>query len=427
MVSCTEAAVSGFFNKCFVLCVDFQNRLPGFHPEWSRRRLNQAGAVFSMTRIFFLILCLGFVAACDGGGGDVLQAPTTDGTDGDTDGDGTTDETPISSDRGTPDLPPGTTNPTPNSQIVRREEQDEETGGGYATNISYLNDEGQDEFFVDNIAFDGNNVYTRGDPVTGVAQLGSFAVYEGAESTEDPVTGTTLRTFTYRAIYGRSTTGQTEFAIVRSGSYVDYGFGGFVYQRNGFDDDGNEVRLVLPDEGDASYTGDYAGIRVFTGRGGLEYVEGDAEMIVDFKDFNDGNRGVALFVSNRRLYDINGTEITREYLDALGRGDEADDGTTTRSLVLDTDADGNPVLPRIRPVISPDDADSNGEIASEIFEIAEFDNGETIESGEGTYYAIISGEDAGEIVGVLVMTGNDPRYDDSTTYQETGGFIVYRQ
>ncbi len=106
MVSCTEAAVFGFFNKCSVLCVDFQNRLPDFHPEWSRRRPNQAGAVFSMTRIFFLILCLGFVAACDGGGGDVLQAPTTDGTDGDTDGDGTTDETPISSDRGTPDLPP---------------------------------------------------------------------------------------------------------------------------------------------------------------------------------------------------------------------------------------------------------------------------------------------------------------------------------
>lgn len=380
-----------------------------------------------MTRILLLILCLGFVAACESGGGDVLKSPTTGGGTGGGGTDGGTGETPIESDRGTPDLPPGTTNPTPNSQIVRREEQDEETGGGYATNIRYLNDQGQDEFFVDNIAFDGNNIYTRGDPVTGVAQLGSFAVYEGAETTEDPVTGTTLRTFTYRAIYGRSTNGETEFAIVRSGSYVDYGFGGFVYQRNGFDDDGNEVRLVLPDDGDARYTGDYAGIRVFTGRGGLEYVEGDAEMIVDFKDFNDGNRGVALFVSNRRLYDINGTEITRAYLDALGRGDEADDSASTRSLLLETDADGNPVLPRIRPVISPDDADSNGEIASEIFEIAEFDNGETLESGEGTYFAIISGEDAGEIVGVLVMTGNDPRFDDSTTYQETGGFIVYRQ
>ena len=36
-----------------------------------------------MTRILLLILCLGFVAACDSGGGDVLQSPTTgEGTDG---------------------------------------------------------------------------------------------------------------------------------------------------------------------------------------------------------------------------------------------------------------------------------------------------------------------------------------------------------
>ncbi len=378
-----------------------------------------------MTRLLILILCLGFVAACESGGGDVLQNPTTDGgTDGS--GGGTTDETPIDSVRGTPDLPPGTTNPSPNSQIVRREERDEETGGGYATNIRYLNDEGQDEFFVDNIAFDGNNVYTRGDPVTGVAQLGSFAVYEGAETTTDPVTGTTLRTFTYRAIYGRSTNGETEFAIVRSGSYVDYGFGGFVYQRNGFDDDGNAVRLVLPDEGDARYTGDYAGIRVFTGRGGLEYVDGDAEIIVDFKDFNEGNRGVALFVSNRRIYDINGTDVTRDYLTALERGDQSGDGTSNRTIIPETDDEGNPVLPTIRPVISPDDADANGEVAGEVFEITEFDNGDVLESGEGTYYAIISGDDAGEIVGVLVMTGDDPRFTDST-YQETGGFIVYRR
>lgn len=149
-------------------------------------------------------------------------------------------------------------------------------------------------------------------------------------------------------------------------------------------------------------------------------------MFIDFKDFNDGNRGVALFVNNRRLYDINGTEVTGEYIDALARGDESEDGTTTRSLVTDTDADGNPVLPRIRPVISPDDADANGEVAGEVFEIAEFDNGEVSESGEGTYYAIISGEGAGEVVGVLVMTGNDPRFAGGT-YQETGGFIVYRQ
>lgn len=428
MVSCTEVAVLLFFAPTRAQCVDFQLTPPDFRMRGRTEDQKLAGAVSFMTRILFLILCLGFVAACDSGGGDVLRAPTTgDGTGTDADGDGTPDETPITSDRGTPELPPGTTNPTPNNQIVRREARDDEDGGGFATNIQYLNDQGQDEFFVDNIAFDGDNVYTRGDPVTGVAQLGSFAVYEGAETTEDPVTGTTLRTFTYRAIYGRSTNGETEFAIVRSGSYVDFGFGGFVYQRNGFDDDGNAVRLVLPEEGDARYLGDYAGIRVFRGRGGLEYVEGDAEIFVDFKDFNDGNRGVALFVNNRRLYDINGTEITRAYLDALGRGDAAGDDSTTRSLIPEMDAEGNPVLPAIRPVISPDDADANGEIAGEVFEIAQFDNGDTIESGEGTYFAIVSGEDAGEIVGVLVMTGDDPRFDNEVTYQETGGFIVYRQ
>lgn len=389
-----------------------------------------------MTRILFLILCLGFVAACDSGGGDVLQAPTDEATDPDG-GDGSDggDETPIDSDGRTPELPPGTSNPTPNTEIVRREARDDGTGGGYATNIRYLNDEGQDEFFVDNIAFDGNNIYTRGNPVTGVAQLGSFAVYEGAESTEDPITGESLRTFVYRAVYGRSTNGATEFAIVRSGSYVDYGFGGFVYQRNGLDDDGNQVRLVLPSEGDARYLGDYAGIRVFDGRGGLEYVAGQAEMFVDFKDFNNGQRGVALFVNNRRLYDIEGNEVTTEYLAALSAngsgggsfGDLIDDdgGSDEIALVVDRDEEGNPVLPRIRPVISPDDADANGEISGEVAAAALFEDGTRTTTGEGTYYAIVSGDNAEEIVGVLVMTGDDPRFA-GTSYQETGGFIVYR-
>lgn len=393
-----------------------------------------------MTRILFLILFTGFLAACDSGGGDVLQTPTDQGgTDGGggTDGDG--DETPINSDRGSPELPPGTSTPTPNTSIVRREARDDETGGGFATNIEYRNDEGQDEFFVDNIAFDGDNIYTRGDPVTGVAQLGAFAVYEGAETAEDPVTGGTVDTFTYRAIYGRSTSGATEFAIVRSGSYVDFGFGGFVYQRNGFDNDGNPVTLVLPNEGDARYLGDYAGMRIFEGRGGLEYVQGQAEMFIDFKDFNNGQRGVALFVRDRRLYDIQGNEITTQYLEALnntggGTGggglfgdlDGGDGDEDSPTLIVDRDADGNPVLPTIRPVISPDDADANGEIAGEIFEVADFDDGSSNETGEGTFYAILSGDGADEVVGVLVMTGDDPRFDGST-YQETGGFIIYRQ
>lgn len=399
------------------------------------------GAVHFMTRILSLILCLGLVAACDAGGGDVLQTPTDDASPPATDG-GSDDETPISGDGRTPELPPGTETPTPDTTIVRREALNEENGGGYATNIVYRNDEGQDEFIVDNIAFDGNNVYSRGDPVTGVAQLGPYAVYEGAEQTTDPVTGATLNTFTYRAIYGRSVTGETEFAIVRSGSYIDYGFGGFVYQRNAVDSNGDEVSLILPNEGDARYLGDYAGLRIFDGRSGFEYVQGDAEMRIDFKDFNDGQRGVALFVSNRRLFDAAGNDITRQYLEALntsgggsgGSGifgdvlDSADgqNNSGSRNIILGTDADGNFVLPSINPIISPDDADANGEIAGEMQEITVFDDGTTEITGEGTYFAIMSGADAGEVVGVLVLEGDDPRVD-GTTYQETGGFVVYRQ
>lgn len=389
-----------------------------------------------MTRNLLLILCLGLVAACDSGGGSVLQE--NEETDGG--GTGGENENPIDGDGRTPSLPPGTVNPTPDNSIVRREERSESGGGGFATNIQYRNDQGQDEFIVDNIAFDGNNVYTRGDPVTGVAQLGPFAVYEGAETTTDPVTGTTLNTFTYRAIYGRSTTGETEFAIVRSGSYIDYGFGGFIYQRNSEDFDGNSVSLVLPDEGDAYYLGDYAGIRVFQGRSGLEYVQGQAEMLVDFKDFNDGNRGVALFVNDRRLFDISGNDVTEAYLTALatnggGTGGglfgglddlDDDDGSSSANLIVSRDADGNVVLPRIRPEITPEIADANGEIVGGIQEIATFDDGSSQSISEGTYYAIMSGQTVGEIVGVLVIEGDDPRVS-GTRVQETGGFVVYRQ
>jgi len=184
-------------------------------------------------------------------------------------------------------------------------------------------------------------------------------------------------------------------------------------------------------------------MRIFSGRSGFEYVQGDAEMRVDFKDFNDGQRGVALFISNRRLFDAAGNDVTREYLDALnasggGSGggglfgdltdgfDDQDGDSTGPSLIVSTDANGNPVLPNINPVISPDDADANGEIAGEIFEVSAYDDGTTQNTGEGTYYAIMSGADAGEVVGVLVLEGDDPRVDGNT-YQETGGFIVYRQ
>jgi len=45
--------------------------------------------------------------------------------------------------------------------------------------------------------------------------------------------------------------------------------------------------------------------------------------------------------------------------------------------------------------------------------------------GQGQFYALMAGEDASEIVGVVVVEVQDPRFDDVST-QESGGFIVYR-
>ena len=47
----------------------------------------------------------------------------------------------------------------------------------------------------------------------------------------------------------------------------------------------------------------------------------------------------------------------------------------------------------------------------------------------GTYYGVIAGDTTtnpgGEIVGVIVVESDDPRYQ-GVTAQETGGFILYR-
>jgi len=255
-----------------------------------------------MNRIAIFLVALSLVAACENTGSnpfdDDEDVATDPGAPGGPDAPGDPDANPIESGF---DRPPGTAQPTPNTAIVRIEPSDED-GGGIASGFAYNSDD--DTFFVDGLAFDGgDNIYRRGgrrDPAGAVisanalGSIGPFAVYESPETSTDPLTGNQVGTFTYRALYGQSTSGQTEFAIVRTGSYIDYGFGGFIYQRNQTDAAGNNMRLVLPTEGDAEYRGDYAGIVVFKGAQGLNYTSGSAQMIVDFKDFNDGQNGVAL-------------------------------------------------------------------------------------------------------------------------------------
>lgn len=316
----------------------------------------------------------------------------------------------------------GTANPTPSGEIERYEAKTE-SGGGTAISYEYQNDTGQDEFYVDNLPFDADNTYARGTSVSSVGPTSAFQVYESDPTTVDPVTSNTVGTFSYRAIYGKSTSGKVQFAIVRSGNYVDYGFGGFIYKRNALDDSGNSAGLVLPTctgSCQADFEGDYAGLRVFNGAGGLEYVQGDAQLKVDFEDFNSSKTGAVLYIRNRRLFDINGNDITAAYLTAL----EADDtsSTVTNSEVLAG------FLPNLVSAVDENAADANGEVTASVSsQVSDSDGGvSTLDSGN--FYAIMAGAGAAqEVVGVVVVEQSDPRFDSTATAQETGGFILYRQ
>ena len=284
---------------------------------------------------------------------------------------------------------------------LSRSEEPGTAGGGYVEDVRY--DRRSDTFFVDNLAFDGDNVYNRDSDVPLLSDAGSrtrYRVFEGDETVIDPTDGDSITQFEYRAIYGesrnRAANGQpaTSFAIVRTGSYVDFGFGGFVYERNGGVD--------LPTTGQAIYAGDYAGLRTFSGGnapGGMEYTTGEARVAVDFRDFNEG-RGVRGQITDRRAFDMEGNRI------ATGTGE------------------GDLQLPDLIFDVGPGTVEANGELSNGIRSYRNTAEGqENYETG--TYYAIISGQNAQEIVGIVVVESDDPRFEDVRA-QETGGFIVYR-
>ena len=319
--------------------------------------------------------------------------------------DTTTSTTTVPVNTSTLSLPPGTTDPSAGVSIYRYEERDA-NGSGYAEAISY--DSVNDRFYVDNLAFDGDNFYERDDLTP---SIGPFKVYENDSFLNDPSTGTPINQFQHKAIYGVSTSGQTEFAIVRSGQYADYGFGGFLYQRN--------AGVTLPTSGQAYYSGQYAGIRDFLSRGGLEFVVGDAVMAIDFSDFNDGS-GVRGQISNRRVFDINGGNITQSIIDAINSsGIDPADPASTPTYASITE------LPMLSFLIGPGVADANGEMTGSLNSQLGQSTGASVIFESGTYYAMVAGANAEEIVGIIVVTSTDPRYSGVTT-RETGGFVVYR-
>lgn len=341
-----------------------------------------------------VLFALLLVAACDGN--PFVESTDNGGGSGGGTGGGTGggDDTGggIDSDRV---LPPGTASPSPATNIFRREARNTDNGNGFAEGIRY--NAADDTFFVDGLAFDGANTYQRGTPV---GQLGPFAVYEADAIYNDDRTGAPINQFGHRAVYGVSTSGNTEFALVRTGAYTGYGFGGFVYQRTG--------SVTLPTSGQATFSGDYAGLRDFSNAGGLEYTRGAMTVDIDFNDFNDGY-AVKGRVENRSIFDLNGNDITATVLAALS------DKTDRQQTQLPT------LLFRVGPGV----LDLNGEILGTLDSTVVDGSGRATRFEDGNYYAVISGDQANEMVGVIVVTSADPRID-GVTARETGGFILYR-
>ena len=359
-----------------------------------------------MNKLSAIILASFLLAGCDGNPfstDDVIIDDETDIIDDDDDGN------PIASDRV---LPPGTSSPTPQTGIFRREARGTGAfhGNGYANNISYDSD--SDTFHVQGLAFD--DIQPQGTPYNRAAgvNLGTrFAAYEAPAFVPDDITEAPIGQYQHRAIYGVSASGDTELAIVRTGSYTGYGFGGFIYQRN------NDV--VLPTQGQAVYTGQYAGLRDFNGAGGLEYTTGNMEVSIDFGGFSDNCTGarctdaVRGYVRDRQVYDLAGTNITSGILDAINAEDNA-------NLIQ---------LPTLVFAVGPGVMDANGEITGTVDSTFTDNEGRTIRLDNGNYYAIMSGDHTsgagGEIVGIIVVESSDRR-NEGVTVRETGGFIVDR-
>lgn len=326
-------------------------------------------------------------------------------------------------------LPPGTTSPSPGTGIKRFEPKststsDGDSGNGYVREVSY--DSTNDTFKVDNLGFDGNNVFDRATPgslnnVPG--NRGTYALFDGKPSLPDTITGQPIDQLQYRAIYGVSndTAGSVKFAIVRTGSYVDYGFGGFIYSRAGgvtlpAEGSGSSEEFLTSGaknpayRGQARYTGKVAGLRDFKGAGGMEMSTADMTMAIDFDDFNDGN-AVSGTIFNRQIYDLAGNDVTQTVLDAL----DTETGRTNNALPV--------ILFKIGPGVMND----NGEIVGKLNSNYVDSGGKSVSFEEGKYYAMVSGDNAAgqQVVGVYVVEGDDLR-SDGVTVRETGGFILQR-
>jgi hypothetical protein len=123
-------------------------------------------------------------------------------------------------------------------------------------------------------------------------------------------------------------------------------------------------------------------------------------------------------ISNRRILDLNGTDITAQVLTAMDLRYDPDD-----------EAPDLTQLPTLRFRVGPNAIDANGEIRgfldSTVVDYRSDGPPSVITYETGNYYAIVAGPNADEVVGIIVIESLDPAFTN-VTVRETGGFILYR-
>jgi len=222
----------------------------------------------------------------------------------------------------------------------------------YSLQVNSLTyDETNDELVINNLPFDGpDGTYTR---VLERTEIDGFNLYQSTQTDE---TGRRQ----YYALFRRTDSGHGEVGVVATGDYADFGFGGTLERRN-------NGTTVLPSAGEYVYTGDYAGLRTASDRGGIEMVDGDVLLEVDIADF-DETGAVEGRVSNRTRYSITGVPLSA-LPSIVFRTASISDGVITGGTVVTNNSDG------------------------------------TVRD-EGTYTGLFVGPNGEEIVGSVNMTGD---------------------
>lgn len=293
--------------------------------------------------------------------------------------------------------PPVVTFSSPNSSAMFASQGDAD---------GYRYDDENDHIYIDNLPFDGlaTDPYVRHTQVPTTNR--QFGIYKSNEVVNGAfgAGNAPIEQFPHRAIYGTTPSGGSQVVIVKTGSYAGEGFGGYAYQRLASDINGNDTKFIMPSSKQAVWKGGYQAMLVYSNdRPGLNHVTGNMEINVDFDDFNT-TPGVKLFIRDRQIFDDEGTNVTSAFTSIPGQNPDGTEGLFHQSIVSVVNSGG--VL------------NANGEFSGDITPSGSID--------AGNFYGILSGENADEAVGVVVVEWTDPLFSGSTV-NETGGFIVTRQ